>query len=150
MGRLLRLQQKRVLRHFLIMGIICQSRTYSGKIHTEACVLFIFLFFMSVSAQVQALLRTYATVRALYVFRASLCALRCVCCVVWQTTCHLDLSPCKLLYQEPTRFSWHAAKEPAAHKQADCCFLVPLLTREIKGSFISQEQRVGVGKMFLY
>lgn len=67
------------------------------------------------------------------------CACRRLCCVVWQTTCRLDLSPCKLLYQEPTRFSWHGAKEPAVHKQVDCFFFMLLLLREIQGSFVSEE-----------
>lgn len=38
--------------------------------------------------------------------------------------------------------------EPTAHKQVDCYFLVPLLLREMQGSFISEGWRVGAGEMF--
>lgn len=47
----------------------------------------------------------------------------CVSRVVWRTTCRLGLSPRKLSYQEPTRFSWHGAKEPAARKKTSRLFL---------------------------
>lgn len=76
----------------------------------------------------------------------SLCEWHRLCCIVWRTTCRLDLSLCKLLYQGPTRFSWHGAKEPAAHKQVDCYFFMPLLLRGIQGSFMSVEWRVGAGE----